>query len=617
MGKVSTPPTVLDAMITASDVVDRGFTFVDGAAQERFMSFQDLVATAFRQAGRLQALGLAPGDRVALIIPGQSAFVTTFLAALAARLVPVPIYPPSSLAKVENWRQTTEGILRVAGPAAIVTVDEVCPLLWSAASGANAKIVTVAQLAAHPDAPFAPAAVDPDELAFLQFTSGSTGAPRGVMVTHRNIVENCTQITQGFLRPIDITGVSWLPLFHDMGLIGCMLGPLLVLRPIWFLDTLAFLKRPSLWFDLIHRHRANITFAPQFAFALAVRRVGASDLAKWDLSCLRVAGCGAEPIAADTLRSFAGHFAAAGLRSDALCPCYGLAESTLMATYTPVDAPWQSQVVDADRLLQRGEAGPPAAGAKAIEIVSCGTPIAEHTLRIVDKRGRALPDGRVGEIEIQGPSVANGYYADPDATARTFVSGRLRTGDLGYLMRGQLFVTGRERDLVIVNGRNYAPQTIEWALHGLPPIRAGNVVAFAYPDQHGAERVAIVCEAPTSDVAGVERAVQARINEELALIVNDVLVLRPGMLPKTTSGKVQRAKTRALFLDGTLRRRVQAKRPTRMTHLLLLARLRWQAGLGSMRYRISRGRQLLRRSARQDESRPVGDHAGQADTKGA
>jgi fatty-acyl-CoA synthase len=590
-GKLSVSATVVDAMTASAEVADQGFTFADVRGQENFMPFGELAKAAHRQAGVLHALGLEPGQRVVLIIPEQQAFVVTFLAALAARLVPVPMYPPTSLAKVENWRQTAEGILRVAGPAAIVAVDEVCPLLWSLPGRLDAKIITCRQLAAHPDAAFTAAPADPEDLAFLQFTSGSTMAPRGVMVSHRNITENCSRIMGDFLRPVEVTGVSWLPLYHDMGLIGFVLAPLLAQRPVVFMDTLAFLKRPALWFDLIHRHRATVTFAPQFAYALAVRRVAAADLARWDLSCLQVAGCGAEPIAAHTLRSFAEHFAPAGLRPEALCPSYGLAEATLLATCSPVGEHWRSQVIDAERLLSHGEAAPPGPGAQTAEFVSCGTVIAGHTLRIVDDRGQALPESRVGEIELEGPSVTGGYFADPGASEQTFVDGRLRTGDMGYVADGHLFVTGRSRDLVIVHGRNYAPQTIEWALDGLPSVRPGHAVAFGYPDKRGAEQVGVVCEAASHDVAAVAGAVAARISEELGLTVGEVLVVRPGLLPRTSSGKLQRARTRALFLDGTLRRTTKGRRTAALTRRWQITRLRWQAAAGSIRFRIYQGLQ--------------------------
>ncbi len=589
MDDTSASSTVLDALRRSADVGDCGFTFADGRS-EQHVPFGHLAQAVSTRAGGLQALGLAPGDRVALILPDQQAFVVAFLAALAAGLVPVPMYPPFSLARVENWRRATEGILRVASPAAIVTVDEVCPLLWSTASRVDAKVLTWRQLTTAPRAPFTPVAVGPDDLAFLQFTSGSTTHPRGVMVSHRNIIDNCRRITGGFLRDVDITGVSWLPLYHDMGLIGCVLAPLLAGAPMVFLDTAAFIKRPALWFDLIDRHRATATFAPHFAYALAVRRINETQVAGWDLSCLRVAGCGAEPIAATTLRAFTAHFAAAGLRPEALCPSYGLAEATLMATYTPVEQLWRSQVVDADRLVHHGQARPPAAtpagGVKTVELVGCGVPLPDHQVRIVDEHGQPLPDGRVGQIELAGPSITDGYFADPRATADTYVAGRLRTGDLGYLSDGQLYVTGRHRDLVIVHGRNYAPQTIEWALDGLPGVRAGAVVAFAYPDAQGVEQLGIACEATTTDAAAVDHAVRTRISQELALTVAQVVVLRPGTLPKTSSGKVQRSRTRAMVLDGSLQRSARGTPTARRSRLRLAWRLRRQAATGWIRYRL-------------------------------
>jgi acyl-CoA synthetase (AMP-forming)/AMP-acid ligase II len=417
------------------------------------------------------------------------------------------------------------------------------------------------------------------------------------MVTHRNLADNCGRIMGDFLQSAaEDKGVSWLPLYHDMGLIGFVLAPLFAGRSVIHLDTYAFLKRPSLWFALIDRHRATVTFAPQFAYALAVRRITAADLAKWDLSCLRVAGCGAEPIAPQTLRAFVAHFAAAGLRPEALSPCYGLAEATLVVAYTAAGEQWQSQIVDAERLARHGEALPPVGGGKTFEVVGCGTTIRDHAVRIVDEQGLPLPERRVGEIELRGPSVTAGYYRDPGATRQSYQNGGLRTGDLGYLSAGHLFITGRKKDVIIVHGRNFPPETIEWELNRLPMIRAGNAVAFAYRGEKGTDEIAVVCEAATTDLAGVERAVRARVSEELALTVSDVLVLRSGVLPKTSSGKVQRMRTRALYLDGTLQRVARTGRPTGLARQLSMARLRWQVGMASVRYRIHRIRRARRRN---------------------
>lgn len=583
------PTTLIEALAACSKVNDEGFTFVDERAHERFVSFQDLAVRAYRGAAALKALGLVRGQRVAVMHHRQEEFITTFLAVVAARLIPVPVYPPASLGKIDAWRQTTDAIFNVCRPAAVVAAAELRPLLLRSVRRLDAVLLTDRDLAYRGIGRYQAEGMQPDDVAFLQFTSGSTSTPRGVVVTHRKIVDNCRTIMRDFLGPIKGQGVSWLPLYHDMGLIGSVLGPLLTQRPAIYLETLAFVKRPKLWFDLIDRHRAAITFAPQFALALAVKRIGFDEIAQWDLSCLRVVGCGAEPISADTLRSFTDHFAAAGLRRDVLCPAYGLAEATLMVTHHPVGVRWESQVVDRERLHVLGEIGPPRRGAQWLEHVSCGYVIPGHQLRILDQEGRALPDGAVGEIEVRGPCVTDGYFGDPPASAETYVDGGLRTGDLGYLSNGRLFVTGRARDLVIIRGRNYSPQTIEWAVDRVASVRGGNVVAFAHLDEFGAERLAVVCEARTPETTAVARAVAQRVTEELGLVVDDVVVLPPGMLPKTSSGKVQRAKTRALFSDGTLQRLAVQRRSSRaVPSLASRAFFLWHGLVGSAKYRWRR-----------------------------
>jgi fatty-acyl-CoA synthase len=575
-------------MQAVSGIVDRGFTFVDEGGREFFVPFRDLVADAHRRAGALQTFGLSPGDRVAVIVPDHQPFIVTFLGLLAAGLVPVPIYPPLSLSKLENWMETTTGILRAARVAAVVTVDEICPLLWSPVARLGSLVMTLDQLAACDSATRTPIDVGLDDLAFLQFTSGSTGKPRGVMVTYRNITENCMGIMGELLQSAsqDI-GVSWLPLYHDMGLIGFTLAPLFAARPVVFLSTAGFLKRPSLWFELIHRHRATVTFSPNFGYALGARRVAAEELGRWDLSCLRVAGCGGEPIEANTLRTFAQRFEPTGFRPEALRPCYGMAEATLVVTYSRVGELWHTDVVDTEHLRNANEAVPGMPNAGPIEFVGCGMPFANHSVRIVDDLGRSLPARSVGEVEFRGPSLTPGYFGDPEATATAYRDGWLCTGDLGYLAAGQLFVTGRKKDLIIVCGRNYAPQTIEWTVSEIPGVRKGNVVAFATSGNRGTESVVVVCEAATNNRLSLERAIRTRVSEELALTIRDVMILPPGLLPKTSSGKVQRIRTRELYLDGTLRRISSSSRPAGRARRLILARLRFWSFVGRLQYKLN------------------------------
>jgi fatty-acyl-CoA synthase len=568
---VKTPITIPEALAAVAEIDDRGFTFVGADGRETFVPFRSLAAEARGRAGALQALSLAPGDRVVLIVPDHHAFIVTFLAAVTVGLVPVPVYPPFSLARLESWQATATGIIRAASAAAIVTVEDVRALLQAQNDPVGTTVVTVDELDAASRPP-APVAVGPDDLAFLQFTSGSTGAPRGVMVSHRNVAANCAGLIREFLGWVpdgaDVSGVSWLPLYHDMGLVGCVLAPLYFARPVVFLATVAFLKRPSLWFELIHRHRATVTFAPNFGYALAARRISDERIASWDLSCLRVAGCGGEPISAETLRTFTERFAPAGLSPEAPRPSYGMAESTLLVTHGRVGEPWRSEAIDADRLRRDRVAIPATEDADAVELVGCGAPLAGHTVAIVDACGRPLPERTVGEIEIRGPSLARGYFGNPEATAASFRgngprTNSLRTGDLGYLADGELFVTGRKKDLVIVYGRNYEPQTIEWSIAGLPGVRANGVVAFSRPGARGTEELVVACEVATSDRETLATAVRARVSDELALSVEDVVLLPSGSLPKTSSGKAQRAKTRELYLDGTLHGLAAAPRATR------------------------------------------------------
>jgi fatty-acyl-CoA synthase len=541
-----------------------------------------------RYGGALQALDLPRGSRLALIIPDHQPFIVTFLAALAAGLVPVPMYPPTSLAKLDNWNETARAILRVADAEAIVTAADIRTLIWSSAARFDARIVTLEELATH-DGGLASIDVALDDLAFLQFTSGSTGAPRGVMVSHRNIAANCwAGIAGQYLSTSDANGVSWLPLYHDMGLIGAVLAPLLAQRSVTFLATMGFLKRPSLWFELIHRHRATATFAPNSAYALCTRRVAAEDIARWDLSCLRTAGCGAEPIAAQTLRSFARRFEPAGFRPGMLRPSYGLAEGTLVVSMGHVGELWRSDIVDAARLRGDGRAVAAEDGAEGIEMVGCGGVLPGHAVRILDENGRPLPERAVGEIELLGPSVTLGYFRDRDGTEQTYRDDGLRTGDLGYLAEGELFITGRKKDLIIVHGRNFAPQAVEWSVDALPGVRKGNVAAFAGPGGEMGDCVVVVCEAATSSPTDLERTIRGRISDELSLIVGDVVILPPGFLPRTSSGKVRRAHTRALYLNGTLRAVASAKRRTGLARRTFRARILLQSALGRLQYLFRR-----------------------------
>jgi len=528
-------------------------TFVRAAGDERVVSFPDLWLEARRRAHALLSLGLERGDRVALILTEPDEFVLTFIAALTAGVVAVPMYPPQTLAKMEAYGDTVRHILAASGAKVLITNDALKPLIAEhLASGADgARVVLEREVREAPGFEGqAPEPVRPEDLAFLQFTSGSTSRPKGVMVTHENLSVNSHAIMFDGLKstPAD-RGVSWLPLYHDMGLIGFVIAPLYALVQVMFLPTMGFIRRPSIWLDAIHRFRGTITFAPNFAFALATRAVTESQAKNWDLSCMRALGCGAEPIQADVLRAFLTRFAAQGLRPESILPSYGMAEATLAITFADITAKLRTDRVDLDA-MRSGEARTSVVG-PSLELVSCGRPFPGHEIAIMNPEGKPLGERRVGEIWLRGPSVTAGYFGDEEATRETFGGGFLRTGDLGYLADGELYICGRAKDLIILNGKNYYPQDIELVVSKIDGIRDGQCVAFSRLDATGAEIGVVVAEA-RKDTTGLAAKLVSAVRAELGLSIAEVHFIKRGTLPKTSSGKVRRRECKKRLEAGEL-----------------------------------------------------------------
>jgi fatty-acyl-CoA synthase len=322
--------------------------------------------------------------------------------------------------------------------------------------------------------------------------------------------------------------------------------------PVVFIPTMRFIKRPSVWLDTLHRHRGTASFAPNFAYALAARRVKESDLAQWDLSCVKVLGCGAEPIQPETMRQFVELFSTkCKLPANAIMPAYGMAEATLAITLKRAPDTMVTLHVDAELFSEKGKVEAPREGMPVVEHVACGFPFEGHEVAILDDHGQKLADGFEGEICHRGPSVTPGYFNNPDATAQSWRHGWLRTGDLGFLHEGQVYVTGRIKDLIIVNGRNVHPQAVEWAVAEVDGVRRGNVVAFSVPGDIGEELV-VVLETKAEDKEPLIEEVKRAVQRELSLSTREVVCVKPGTLPKTSSGKLQRRKTRDQYLKGEL-----------------------------------------------------------------
>jgi fatty-acyl-CoA synthase len=534
---------------------ENGFTFQNLNGDETFYSFPEIERQTAKRAAALQAMGLQKGDRLGMIVILPEDFVLTFLAALRIGVVPVPLYPPLYLSSLEDYARQTAGILNSSGATIVVVSAQLLEPLTAFAGQVPAvkQVVGVETLAEATGTPSWPE-VTQEDLAFLQYTSGSTADPKGVMVTHRSLVSNILGFMGAGLRMVPGVdkGVSWLPLYHDMGLVGFVLGPVYWGVSVVFIPTMRFVRNPSVWMDTIHRHRGTVSFGPNFAYALVMRKSKPAQLASWDLSSMKAFGCGAEPISSKTLRGFSKLFGEnCRLRPSAVLPAYGLAESTLAVTMKPLEDVLATRRVDPS-FQDTGVAQEAPEDAPAAEHTSCGTPFPGHELTILGKDGEPLADGVEGEICVSGPSVTAGYFRDPELTSASFKEGRLRTGDLGYLWRGHLYVTGRLKDLIILNGRNVHPQIVEWAVSDVEGVRKGNVVAFSRPGDEGEELV-VALETAAKDrqqlVADVDYAV--RVSQNVLKV--EVVCLDPGTLPKTSSGKVKRHQVRQMYLSNRLR----------------------------------------------------------------
>lgn len=544
--------TLNDALLIAQKRSDRGYTFLNNADEPTFYPFSELVPAARRRGQALKDRGLVQGDRVALIIPEPEEFVLTFLGATLVGLVPVPMYPPLALGKLDGFMDTAARILNSSGARLLVTTKQVSTILWGLTNKADALEDILVCEKLKKDGPEAELAdIHEDDPCFLQFTSGSTSDPKGVVVTHKSLMANARAIMVDGLDSTDEdVGVSWLPLYHDMGLIGFVLAPLTTTVSVVFIPTLRFVKRPRVWMETMAKYKGSITFAPNFAFALATKYAPRQIEAGIDLSSVRVIGCGAEPINPDTLARFNEAFAPAGLDPRAIMPCYGMAEATLAMSFDRLDQEFSAIVVDRETFEVHHRAEPPKDD-DTLRVVACGRTFPGHELGIIDDQGHPLPEGHVGEIVFSGPSLSAGYFENEAATKDTIVDGWLRTGDLGFMVDGQIYVSGRKKDLIILNGKNYHPQAIEWEVEQVQGVRKGNVVAFS---RRGAdtEELVVVAETREEDHEALTAEIASQVKKSTGLVISEVVVLSAGGLPKTSSGKLQRAKTKEQHVRGTL-----------------------------------------------------------------
>jgi fatty-acyl-CoA synthase len=560
----ATAETLVDVLAWHAQVSpDRTHIFLrqeDGTEQP--ITYGQLWRRSLAVATALQKRGIGRRDTVTIMLRTEAAFFPSFFGTLLAGAIPVPIYPPFRADRIAEYAERQVDILSNAGTRLMITFSEVERLagLLRGRVPTLAAVTTLDELAPPNDGngplPPRPAnwltAQDP---ALIQYTSGSTGQPKGVLLTHANLLANIRAIATGIGIVPDDVGVSWLPLYHDMGLIGAWLATLYTGVPVAILSPLTFLSRPARWLWAIHAHQATLSVAPNFAFDLCVNKITDEEIKGLDLSSLRVVLNGSESVLPDTLTRFAERFAPTGFRPDAMRPVYGLAESSVGLAVTP-----RRNHVRVDRiarLFQTTGRAQPSTEADALSFVACGLALPGHEIRIVDERDTTVDERTEGRIQFRGPSTMAGYYRNPVATqAVTTDDGWIDTGDLGYQANAELFLTGRRKDVVIKGGRNIYPHEAEAVVSGVAGVRKGCIAVFGVVDASlGTERLVVVTETRERDVAAREhlrQQVLEQVSAALGVPPDTVVLARPGAVLKTSSGKVRRAATREAYLAGTL-----------------------------------------------------------------
>ncbi len=521
------------------------------------LTYARLRGDALDLAGRLAGLGLKPGDHVALVAETEADFARAFFACQYAGLVPAPLPLPQGFGGRDAYIQQLRGLLQALAPKAAIAHADLLGYLQPAAEGLGIPFVgSVADLAAVAPAAAGHAARE-DDVAYIQFSSGSTRFPMGVVVTHRALMANIVGITRDGLKvQAADRAVSWLPLYHDMGLVGFFLAAMASQLSVDLMATKDFARRPLLWLRLITRNRGTLSYSPTFGYELCARRAETAAIDDLDLSCWRAAGIGADMIRPQVLSRFAEAFGKVGFRAGAFVPSYGLAEATLAVSFSPLGRGVLVDHVDLDRLEDEGVAAAPAGdAARTRDLVACGLPLPGHEVKIADPSGAEPGERRIGRVLTRGVNLMQGYLDQPAETARVLsADGWLDTGDLGYRLGGDIVITGRAKDLIIINGRNIWPQDLEWGAEKAAGLRSGDVAAVAVDAGEAGERVVVLVQCRAAGIAErdeLRRRVALAV-KDAAGVEGEIVLVPPHALPQTSSGKLSRSRARRMYEQGEL-----------------------------------------------------------------
>jgi acyl-CoA synthetase (AMP-forming)/AMP-acid ligase II len=531
------------------------------------LSFADALDLAHRAAFHLRARGVKQGDRVLLVLPTGPSFLAAFYGCQVLGAIPVPVVPPTSLARMDDHIARIARVASICEATAVVVSAQLLAITglvrsrFKEARAALSNVVFGQDLLREEGRVTDHAVVSPEAPAMLQFTSGSTGDPKGVILPHRSLLANMRGIGLAAGFTLDDVAIAWLPLFHDMGLIGHFLASVAWGLPLVLMPPEMFIKRPREWLKAISKYRGTCSAAPNFAYSLCAKKIKDRDLEGIDLSTWRVAFCGAEPVNPCTITDFVTRFEPHGFQSTTFFPVYGMAELSLAATFPPAGTPPRFDRIRRHDFEQTGKAEPlgdvDSEAADSVTWVSVGRPLPAHEVRVVDANGRRVGERRQGEIEVRGPSMMAGYYRSAAATAEAIRDGWLRTGDLGYIADGDLFVTGRRKEIIIKSGKNLYPQDIEAAAAKVQGIRVGCCAAFGVSNPgRGTEDLVLVCETRLEDAqerARLMSEVRTAVLEAIGATPDVVVLVGPGTVPKTSSGKIQRDLMRKRYVAGDMK----------------------------------------------------------------
>ncbi|WP_380875077.1 acyl-CoA synthetase [Sphingomonas sp. DBB INV C78] len=555
-------PRIFSEFATLGDALDyaargvRGLNFHDARGTlVHTYSYAEMRDDAIATAYRLIAHGVRTADRIALIAETGPEFAALFFGAIYAGAWPVPLPLPTSFGGKESYIDQLKVQLCSSDPKMLFFPEELREMAGAAAAACHVEGVSYESFAKEDAKPAPLPHAAPHDIAYLQYSSGSTRFPHGVAVTHSALLNNLSSHSHGMELVESDRCISWLPWYHDMGLVGCFLSPVANQVSVDYLKTEDFARRPLAWLDLISRNPGTtLSYSPTFGYDICARRMSSQTKAsdRFDLSRWRVAGNGADMIRPDVMQAFVDAFAEAGFKASAFLPSYGLAEATLAVSIMP---PGEGIVVELveETQLSGGDAaiGRPQ---RYRAIVNCGKPVKDMLVEIRDEDGGVLPANAIGKVWCKGPSIMDGYFRDPEATTACMSEGWLDTGDMGYLSDGYIYIVGRAKDMIIINGKNHWPQDIEWAVEQIPGFKAGDIAAFAITTPGGEETPAVLVQCRTSDMAERTR-LRDQIREKVRSITGMHCVVElvpPRTLPRTSSGKLSRAKARNLYLSGEI-----------------------------------------------------------------